>query len=63
MVYRRLTLAEFGLTYLHYGFAFIEALIIAKVILIGDAFRLGRRFEDRLLSFPWSTNQRCSASS
>ena len=49
MVYRRLILAEFGLTYLHYGFAIIEALIIAKVILIGDAFRLGRRFEERLL--------------
>jgi len=50
-VYRRLTLAEFGLTYLHYGFAFIEALIIAKVILIGDALRLGRRFEDRPLVY------------
>jgi hypothetical protein len=51
MVYRRLILAEFGLGYLHYGFAFIEALIIAKVILLGDAFRLGRRFEDRPLVF------------
>ena len=49
MVYRRLILAEFGVTYLHYGFALIEALIIAKVILIGDAFRLGRRFENRPL--------------
>ena len=51
MVYRRLILAEFGVPYLHYGFAFIEALIIAKVILIGDAFKLGRRFEDRPLVF------------
>ena len=51
MVYRRLILAEFGLTTLHYGFAVIEALIIAKVILIGDAFRLGRRFEDRPMVF------------
>jgi len=45
-VYRRLILAEFGVTYLNYGFALIEALIIAKVILIGKAFGLGRRFDD-----------------
>lgn len=51
MVYRRLILAELGLTYLHYGFALVEALVIAKVILIGDAFRLGRRFEGRPLVY------------
>ncbi len=44
-VYRRLILKEFGVAYLNYGFALIEALIIAKVILIGKAFGLGRRFE------------------
>lgn len=44
-VYRRLVLAELGLTYLNYGFALIQALIIAKVILIGRIFGLGRRFE------------------
>ena len=45
-VYRRLILAEFGVAYLNYGFALIEALIIGKIILIGKAFGLGRRFED-----------------
>jgi len=44
-VYRRLILKEFGVAYLNYGFALIEALIIAKVILIGRAFGLGKRFE------------------
>src|SRR5215471_9551399 len=43
--YRRLILKEFGVTYLHYGFALIQALIIAKVILIGDAIGLAKRFE------------------
>ena len=43
--YRRLILAEFGVTYLHYGIAVIEALIIAKVILIGKALKVGGRFE------------------
>jgi hypothetical protein len=45
MVYRRLILAEFGVTYLNYGFAILQALIIGKVILIGDAMRIGRRFD------------------
>ena len=44
-LYRRLILKEFGVTYLHYGFALIQALIIAKVILIGHAFGLAKRFE------------------
>src|SRR5262249_12120962 len=35
--------------YLHYGFAVVEALIVAKVILIGHAIGLGRRFERGLL--------------
>ena len=48
-VYRRLILKEFGVAYLHYGFALIEALIIAKVILVGQALGLGRRFEGKPL--------------
>jgi hypothetical protein len=43
--YRRFILSESGITYLHYGAAVIEALILAKVILVGRALRLGKRFE------------------
>jgi hypothetical protein len=43
--YRRLILSEFDISYLHYGAGVIEALIIAKVILIGQAIGLGKRFE------------------
>src|SRR6185503_896291 len=43
---------EYRITYLHYGTAVIEALIMAKVILLGDALRLGRKFEDKPLIFP-----------
>lgn len=50
--YRRLILAEFGIDYLHYGVAVVEALIIAKVILIGRAFGFSRWLEDRALIFP-----------
>src|SRR5215831_6302173 len=51
-VYRRLVLAETGVTYLHYGIALIEALIIAKVVLIGKMFGFTRRFEDKPLIVP-----------
>jgi hypothetical protein len=44
--YRRLILTEVGVSYFHYGAGLVEALIIAKVILIGQAFGLGKRFED-----------------
>ncbi len=50
--YRRLILAEFGVSYIHYGIAIIEALIIAKVILIGDALGFGRRYENKPLVWP-----------
>ena len=51
-VYRRMILAEFGVTYLHYGFALVEALIIAKVILIGKLFGFSKWFEDKPLIVP-----------
>lgn len=47
--YRRLVLSESGISYAHYGAGLIEALVIAKVILIGQAFKLGKRFESRPL--------------
>jgi len=51
-IYRRLIIAETGAAYLNYGIALIEALIIAKVILIGKLFSFSRRFEDRPLIVP-----------
>jgi len=50
--YRRLMLAEYEISYLHYGVAVVEALVLAKVILIGDALHLGRRLEERPLIIP-----------
>jgi hypothetical protein len=51
-MYRRLIIAETGGAYLNYGVALIEALIIAKVILIGKMFGFSRRFEDKRLIVP-----------
>ena len=50
--YRRLILADVGITYTDYGVALIEAFIFAKVIMIGDAIHLGRGLEHKPLIFP-----------
>jgi hypothetical protein len=49
--YRRLVLAAYHITYTHYFIAVIKALILAKVILIGDALRLGRGLEHKPLIY------------
>jgi hypothetical protein len=50
--YRRLVLAAYNITYTNYWVAVIEALILAKVIMIGAVFRLGRGLERKPLIFP-----------
>jgi hypothetical protein len=50
--YRRLLLAAHDITYTHYGVAVIEALILGKVIMIGEAVRLGRGLEQKPLIYP-----------
>jgi len=50
--YRRIILAAHDVTYTNYGFAVIEALILAKVIMIGAVLRLGRGLEKKPLIVP-----------
>lgn len=50
--YRRFILATHDITYTEYGFAVIKALVLAKVIMIGAVFRLGRGLEDKPLIYP-----------
>ena len=47
--YSMLLLSEYHVSYLTYGFALINALVVAKVILIGDYAHLGKRYEGRPL--------------
>ncbi len=47
LTYRRLVSREFGVTSFHYGFAIVEALVVAKVILLGKAMGLGKRASGR----------------
>jgi hypothetical protein len=50
--YRRLILAEYHITYLHYGLNVVEALILAKIVMIGNVLGLGRRLRDKSLIVP-----------
>ena len=52
ITYRRLILKEYEINYLNYGVAMIEAAILAKIIIIGDFMRLGRKYEDKPLIIP-----------
>jgi hypothetical protein len=47
--YRQLLMKEMGLSYFHYGFALIKALVLAKVILLGQYVRFAKLFDDRPL--------------
>jgi hypothetical protein len=51
-IYRRLIVAEVGGAYLHYGIALVQALVIAKVVLVGKAFGFTKRFDHRPLIVP-----------
>jgi hypothetical protein len=50
--YRRFILAHYDIAYTNYWVALIEALILAKVIMIGAVVRLGRGLEQKPLIFP-----------
>ena len=50
--YKRAILADYGINYLDYGYAILEALILSKIILIGHLWRLEkRRFMDKPLIY------------
>lgn len=48
-IYSVLLLRDFHVKYLNFGFAIINALVVAKVILLGEYAKLGRKYEHRPL--------------
>jgi hypothetical protein len=54
--YQRIILEEYRISYLHYGFSVVKALVLAKVIMIGDMMRLSRSVEDKPLIVPTILN-------
>jgi hypothetical protein len=51
-LYTRLMLAEYRIDSFAYGLTLLKSLALAKVILTGEALRLGERFRDRPLIVP-----------
>lgn len=52
IAYRNLVLSEYALGYFRYGYGLFEALVISKMILLGQRFRLGEKFEGYPLIVP-----------
>ena len=48
-IYSVLLLKDFHVKYLNFGFALINALVVAKVILLGEYANVGKRYEARPL--------------
>jgi hypothetical protein len=51
-VYERLVLSEYAIDYFQIGASVVEALVLAKVVLLAEAAGLGGRFRDRPLIVP-----------
>lgn len=51
-MYRHLILKEFQISYIHYSYNFIEALVLSKMIILGQSLKLGERYSDRKLIIP-----------
>ncbi|MFA5231508.1 MAG: hypothetical protein WC060_02005 [Candidatus Omnitrophota bacterium] len=50
--YTRLILANYEISYAHYGVSLIKGLVLAKIILIAEHFHIGQGFEDKPLVIP-----------
>jgi hypothetical protein len=55
--YRRLLMEEYDLGYFQVGWVVMEALILGKIVLIGEALHVGEKLQDRrlFLSVLWKT--------
>jgi hypothetical protein len=51
-IYKWLLLAEYHVGYFLYGYTVIEALVLAKVIIVGESLGIGERFSDWPLIVP-----------
>jgi hypothetical protein len=51
-IYRALILNDDLFNFFHFGYNFIEALLLSKIILLGKMFQLGERYANRSLAIP-----------
>ena len=50
--YRRIILAQYNISYAHWGISLIKALVLAKVIMVGSLLHFGRSLENKSLILP-----------
>ncbi len=51
-IYRWLLMAEYHVGFFFFGYSLVEALILAKVIIVGEALGIGEKFADKPLIYP-----------
>ena len=51
-IHEAVVLEQYHIAYAYYGFALVNALVLAKVMLVAEDLHLGRRFENRPLIYP-----------
>lgn len=51
-IYRSLLLKEDILNFFHLGYNFVEAILLAKIILLGEMFHLGEKYSKKALIIP-----------
>lgn len=50
--YERLVLDEYSIPFIHYGYSFLQGMIFAKIILLGEHWRIGEKWEGKSLIIP-----------
>ena len=62
-IHEAVVLEQHHIAYAYYGFALVNALVLAKVMLVAEDLHLGRRFENRPLIYPVLVSRYYSPSS
>lgn len=50
-MYKRILLGELNFNHFQYGYALFEALILAKIVTLGQSLNIGRRYENHRLAY------------
>ena len=52
LLFKQAILADYQISYLRHGYAIVEALMLSKMIVLGQAWRLGERYSQSPLIYP-----------
>ncbi len=52
LLFKQAILADYQISYLRHGYAIVEALMLSKMIVLGQAWRLGEKYRENPLIYP-----------